>query len=153
MQCASNIRGAVRNAHHSHPCWYWLCRWRTDYTIRILSFSLCSSIQQWVVSSENQFCFCSGTFKSLMTPESGDALKCYTNAKAGRSISERINWDRTKVKRVSRRGSKKLTVYSWPDVLVSFSVCFDLVLAQLSPCLGFASINGYYDTLSPDGSV
>lgn len=122
MQGALNIRRAVRNAHHSHPCWYWLCRWRTDYTMRILSFSLCSCIQQWRVSSKNQFCFCSWTFKSFMTPESEDALNCYTSAKAGHSISGRINWDRTKVKKVSRRGSKKLAVYSQPDVLVSLSV-------------------------------
>ena len=35
--------------------------------------------------------FARGHFKSFMTPESEDALKCYTSTKEGHFISERMN--------------------------------------------------------------
>lgn len=87
-----------------------------------------------------------------MMPESEDALQYYATTEAGHFVSKRINCGGTQSKKVSRRGSKKLAVYSYPDVLICFCL-FALVLAQLSSSLWFASMKEYYDMLSPNGPM
>lgn len=47
-----------------------------------------------------------------MMPESEDALQYYATTEAGHFVSKRINCGGTQSKKVSRRGSKKLAVYS-----------------------------------------